>query len=146
MRTLWFYQNRHFPKGSSPFWGFAIYPGTAEFEEFAPTLLEAAGAAPFVPFKVNSQDDGSPAWRKMRAVFMFKQDEFLAAYAKRARVESTFSAVKRKFGQSVKSKTFTAQTNEILCKILAHNLTCLVLAMRALGIEPSFLASSKVPA
>jgi transposase len=110
------------------------------------TAIEAAGAAPFVPFKVNSQDDGSPAWRKMRAVFMFKQDEFLAAYAKRARVESTFSAVKRKFGQSVKSKTFTAQANEILCKILAHNLTCLVLAMRALGIEPSFLATAKAPA
>jgi transposase len=102
--------------------------------------IEAAGASPFVPFKINSSGDGSPAWRKMRAVFMFQRDEFLAAYSKRTRIESVFSAIKRKFGQNVRSKTFTAQVNEILCKLLAHNLTCLVHAMHTLGIEPSFLA------
>ncbi len=101
--------------------------------------IEAAGASPFIPFKINSQDDGSPAWRKMRAVFMFKHEDFLAAYSKRSAIESTFSAVKRKFGQSVRSKTFTAQVNEILCKVLCHNLSCLVMAMHKLGIEPSFL-------
>jgi transposase len=104
--------------------------------------IESAGASPFVPFKVNSSDDGSPAWRKMRAVFMFQRDEFLASYAKRSRVESTFSAMKRKFGQSVRSKTFTAQVNEILCKVLCHNLSCLVHAMHSLGIAPSFLGKA----
>jgi transposase len=108
------------------------------------TAIEAPGAAPFVPFKVNSQSDGSPAWRKMHAVFMFKQEEFLAAYGKRNNVESAFSAVKRKFGHAVRSKTFTAQVNEILCKALCQNLSVLVQAMHRLGIEPSFLG--KVPA
>ena len=108
------------------------------------TAIEAAGASPFIPFKVNSQGDGSPAWRKMHAVFMFKQEEFIAAYSKRSNAESTFSSVKRKFGQSVRSKTFTAQVNEILCKILCYNLSCLVHAMYKLGIEPSFLG--KAPA
>ena len=75
----------------------------------------------------------------MHAVFILKQDEFLAAYAKRNNVESTFSSVKRKFGGSVKSKTFTAQVNEILCKVLCYNLAVLALAMQQLGIEPSFL-------
>jgi transposase len=103
------------------------------------TAIESAGASPFVPFKLNSQQDGSPAWRKMHAVFVLKQDEFLAAYAKRNNVESTFSSVKRKFGGSVRSKQFTAQVNEILCKVLCYNLACLVHAMHALGIEPSFL-------
>ncbi len=103
--------------------------------------IEAAGAAPFVPFKVNSQSDGSPAWRKMHAVFMFKQEEFLAAYGKRNNIESTFSAVKRKFGHAVRSKTFTAQVNEILCKALCQNLSVLVQAMHRLGIEPSFLGT-----
>ena len=101
---------------------------------------------PFVPFKLNSQQDGSPAWRKMHAVFILKQDEFLAAYAKRNNVESTFSSVKRKFGGSVKSKTFTAQVNEILCKILCSNLTVLALAMQQLGIKPSFLGLAEVTA
>lgn len=103
------------------------------------TAIESAGASPFVPFKLNSQQDGSPAWRKMHAVFILKQDEFLSAYAKRNNVESTFSSVKRKFGGSVRSKQFTAQVNEILCKVLCYNLACLVHAMHKLGIEPSFL-------
>ena len=105
------------------------------------TAIETTGAAPFIPFKCNSQDDGSPAWRKMRAVFMFKQEEFLAAYGKRNNIESTFSAVKRKFGHAVRSKTFTAQVNEILCKALCQNLSVLVQAMHRLGIEPSFLGT-----
>jgi transposase len=102
--------------------------------------IEAAGAVPYVPFKSNSVDKGSPAWRRMYATFLYRQEEFLAHYHKRSNVESTFSAIKRKFGGSVRSKRFTAQTNEILCKILCHNLTVLVHAMHELGIEPSFAA------
>jgi len=101
--------------------------------------IEAAGAAPFIPFKVNSQDDGSPAWRKMRAVFLYKQEEFFSVYGLRSNVESAFSSVKRKFGGAVRSKKFTAQVNEILCKMLCYNLSILVHVMHKLGIEPSFL-------
>ncbi len=35
--------------------------------------IETTGAAAFIPFRVNSQSDGFAAWRKMHAVFMFKQ-------------------------------------------------------------------------
>jgi len=76
---------------------------------------------------------------------MYRSDEFLAAYHKRSNVESTFSAIKRKFGGSVRSKKYTAQVNEILCKVLCHNLSCLVHAMHELGIEPTF-APAKVAA
>jgi hypothetical protein len=48
--------------------------------------------------------------------------------------------MKRKFGGAVRSKTYVAQFNEILCTVLAYNLSCLVHAMHALGIEPSSLA------
>lgn len=46
--------------------------------------------------------------------------------------------LKAKFGSSVRSKTATAQRNEILCKVLAHNLCCLVQAFFELAIEPRF--------
>lgn len=105
------------------------------------TAIEAAGAAPFVPFKLNSQQDGSPAWRKMHAVFVLRSEEFLAAYAKRGMVESSFSAMKRKFGGSVRSKKYAAQVNEVLAKVLCYNLACLVRAMHTLGIEPSFIGT-----
>jgi transposase len=74
-------------------------------------------------------------------VFLYKQDEFLVHYHKRSNVESTFSSIKRKFGGAVQSKCFTAQVNEILCKILCHNLSMLVHAMHELGIEPTFGAA-----
>lgn len=102
------------------------------------TAIEAAGAMPFVPFKSNSKGDGSPAWRRMWGMFLLEQDRFLRHYHKRSNVESTFSALKRKLGGAVRSKNRTAQVNEILCKVLAYNLTILVHAMFELGIEPSF--------
>jgi len=37
--------------------------------------------------------------------------------------------IKAKFGDSLRSKTETAQVNEALCKILAHNVVCLIHAM-----------------
>jgi transposase len=102
------------------------------------TAIEAVGAVPFVPFKSNSRGEGSPAWRRMWAMFVLKQGEFLASYHKRSNVESVFSAIKRTLGGSVRSKKFTAQVNEVLSKILAHNLIVLVHAMHELGIDPSF--------
>jgi hypothetical protein len=46
--------------------------------------------------------------------------------------------VKRKFGDAVRSKTDVAMKNEALCKLLAHNLCCLISAWYELGIEPLF--------
>jgi transposase len=87
-----------------------------------------------------------PGRRKMHAAFVLKEEEFLAAYAKRSSVESTFSSLKRKFGPAVKSKTYTAQVNEILCKVLCHNLACLAMAMQKLDIKPAFLGLGEVMA
>lgn len=102
--------------------------------------IEAVGAVPYVPFKLNSQGDGSPAWQRMWALFTYRQDEFRAHYHARSNVEAVFSAIKRKFGAAVRSKHFAAQTNEVLCKCLVHNLAVLAHAMQALGVEATFAA------
>lgn len=77
-------------------------------------------------------------------LFWFKRDEFLKNYHRRSNVESTFSAIKRKFGGSVRSKDFVAQTNEVLCKVLAFNLTVLIQEMHERGIDPEFWTGPKV--
>ncbi len=46
--------------------------------------------------------------------------------------------IKRKFGDSVRSKTDTATVNEVLCKLLCHNLVVLIHEMYELEVEPSF--------
>jgi len=70
--------------------------------------------------------------------FAFNRQEFLGHYHKRSNVESTFSMIKAKFRDHVRSKTDVAMTNEVLCKILCHNICCLIQAMYELGIEPTF--------
>jgi transposase len=106
------------------------------------TTIEKVGAVPYIPFKSNSQGEGSAAWRRMWGLFMYRQPEFLQHYHLRSNAESTFSAMKRKFGPSVRSKNPTAQVNEVLCKALCFNLSMLVHAMFELGIEPTFFEAA----
>jgi hypothetical protein len=70
--------------------------------------------------------------------FQFNQEEYMARYHKRSNVESTFLAIKRKFGADVVRKNPTAMVNEVLCKIICHNLTCLIQEHDSLGIVPVF--------
>lgn len=53
-------------------------------------------------------------------------------------VESTFASIKRKLGDTLKSKKDTAQINELLCKIIAYNITVLIQEMYELGIKIDF--------
>jgi hypothetical protein len=46
--------------------------------------------------------------------------------------------IKRKHGDAVRSKTDVSMVNEVLCKILCHNLCCLIQEEAELGIRPQF--------
>lgn len=104
--------------------------------------IEATGGKPFIAFRGHSTSETvskrGGLWEQMYHYFMFKRDEFLSHYHKRSNVESTFSMLKRKFGDSLRSKTDTAMVNETLCKVLCHNLVVLIHEMHELGIEPVF--------
>lgn len=101
-------------------------------------VVEAVGGLPYVPFKSNSVKTGSPAWERMYHTFALRKDEFLAKYHRRSNVESTFSAMKRKFGSAVRAKTQAAQFNEVLLKCLCFNLSTLVHSIHEFGIDPDF--------
>jgi transposase len=74
--------------------------------------------------------------------FMYNRLNFMEHYHMRSNVESAFSMIKGKFGNSVRSKSDTGQVNEALCKVLCHNICCLVQAIHELGIEPTFDSES----
>jgi transposase len=97
-------------------------------------------AMPFIPFKANSSTKWttSPVWQRMYHYFAYNQRYFMERYHERSNVESTFSMIKRKFGDSLRSRTKTAQVNEALCKILCHNLCCLIQSMFEFEIKPEF--------
>ncbi len=80
----------------------------------------------------------SAIWDRMFHFYSFNQQRFMECYHKRSNVETTFSMIKSKFSDRLRSKTRTAQINEALCKVLAHNLCCVIQSIYELGIEPTF--------
>jgi hypothetical protein len=46
--------------------------------------------------------------------------------------------IKAKFGDDVLAKSDTGQVNEVLCKVIAHNLCVLIQSFYELAIDPTF--------
>jgi transposase len=107
-------------------------------------VVKSVGGQAFIPFRSNAtgKAKGSYLWTKMFHYFQYNKEEFLAHYHKRSNVESTFAAIKKKFGETLKSKNRVAQENELLCKLIAYNLTVVIHEMFELGISGKF--NSKV--
>jgi transposase len=101
------------------------------------------GGTGFIAFKSNATGGVGGLFEKAFHYFQYKRDEYLSHYHKRSNVESTFSMIKRKFGDAVRSKDDVAMVNEVLCKILCHNLCCLIQEQCELGIEAEFWADDE---
>lgn len=103
--------------------------------------VQAYGGIAYIPFKARTTGQGhgfDPLWHRMWAYYQYNRQAFMERYHKRSNVESTFSMIKRKFGGAVRSKTPTAQVNEVLCKLLCHNICVLISSIYELGLEPTF--------
>jgi DDE family transposase/SWIM zinc finger len=96
------------------------------------------GADPFIALKSNASGARGGAFREMFLLYSLHREEFLRHYHQRSNVESTFSMMKAKFGADLRSKTDTAMKNEVLCKVLAHNVCCVIQSHYELGIAPMF--------
>jgi len=115
-------------------------------------LAEWVGVEPLIPFKANTLSNEvnrirgvkNPAsWEKAYHLFSANREEFDRRYHRRSNVESVFSAIKRKFGENIRSKNKTAQVNEVLCKLIAYNLTVVVHEMFENGIAVNFSEPAK---
>ncbi len=111
------------------------------------TVAELGGTA-YIPFKKNilgksdlTSGVKGRVWRKMLHLFLFSREEFLQHYHQRSNVESTFNMIKAKFTDLVRSKDRTAQVNEVLLKILCHNIVVVIHEMNELGVTPQLQTS-----
>ncbi len=111
-------------------------------------IVDKLGGMPYIPFKKNAtgRARGSALWNKSFHYFQLHKDEFKEHYHKRSNAESTFGAIKKKFGESVKSKNRIAQENELLCKIIAYNITVLIHEMIQLNGTSDFLSFNGIQA
>lgn len=126
--------------------GFEMKEISADKAYLSATNIHASlkqGAMPYIPFKARSTGrTGGEVWAKLFHFYSFKREEFLQHYHKRSNVETTFSMIKAKFGERLRCKTETAQINEALCKVLCHNLCCVIQSMYELDITPEFWADA----
>lgn len=106
-------------------------------------LVESIGGKPFVPFKSShvavsksNKRPQSKTWTRLFHYFHLHRDEFLAHYHRRSNVETTFSMLKRVIGDTLRSKTQVAQTNEALLMVICHNIRCLIHEAFELGFVP----------
>jgi len=104
-------------------------------------LIDGFGGTAFIPFKkhVSGKPRGkNHVWRDLFYYFKLNQEEFMQHYHKRSNVETTFHMIKSKFGDLIKSRNWTAQKNELLAKVLCHNIVVLIHEMYELGIDTKF--------
>jgi transposase len=94
----------------------------------------------FIPFKSNTtgRQGGSTIWGNAYWNFKNNNGYFMEQYNGRSNVESTFSSMKKKFGDSLKSRNYTAQVNELYCMGISENITLLIRAMYLHGIDVCF--------
>jgi transposase len=103
-------------------------------------IVSKHGAIPFIPFKINAtgKAKGFAIWKAMYRYYHNHKEEFLKHYHRRSNAETVFSMIKRKQGNHLRMKTEVAQTNEILCKALVHNICVLIQEMFEAGIIIDF--------
>jgi transposase len=124
--------------------GFTINEVSADMAYSSRLNLQLAaneGSKAYIPFRKNAtgRSRGSALWSKMYHYFQINRDDFMEHYHKRSNIEATNAAIKRKFGETLKSKNPVAQVNELLAKIIAYNLTVVIHEMYENGIQPEFL-------
>jgi transposase len=101
--------------------------------------VESVGAMPFIPFKSNTLEPTEAGmWARMYHLFMYEREAFMEHYHKRSNIETAYSMIKGKFSSALRSKSDAGQMNEVLCKVLCHNICVLVQATHALGVDPTF--------
>lgn len=99
-------------------------------------FVEGKKAKVFIPFKSNAVvGTKSEVWNKLLHFYSFHQTEFHERYKNRSNVETAFSAIKLKFGENLRSFAERGQINELLAKIVCHNLSVLVRSIYELKIE-----------
>ncbi len=104
-----------------------------------------SGAMPLIPFKSNSsgRSGGSTIWKIMYQFFKTNQELFMKKYHLRSNSESGFFMIKSRFGDITTMKNETGMKNDVMCKVLAHNLCVLCQEIFLLNLDFDFAQLSK---
>jgi hypothetical protein len=86
-----------------------------------------SGGRSFTSFESNTSEPearDTSAWAQMYPYFMGSREKVLEHYHQQPNVETVYSMMKGKFGDSLRSKSDVGQSNEALCKVLCTTSAC----------------------
>ena len=94
-------------------------------------VLRNMKAYPHIPRRITSGATYERAGVKLK----FNE----SIYHQRSKVESVFSAIKRKYGSIIRSRSFESQKKEIICRLIAYNLDRQIIlsSLLIVGIQQS---------
>jgi transposase len=100
--------------------------------------IQAFGADPVIPFREIYSATRLPKSEltlRFYKQFLADPEAFFGRYRYRPLIESGISALKRKFSEALKSRDWVARVNEVLYKVLCHNIDCLIHAAIEHGLN-----------
>lgn len=99
------------------------------------------GATLFTPFHHRhlrpATSDQSP-WASAYRMFYDNFNDWFPIYHRRSLSETAFSTIKRLLDETVRSKTPVAQINELLLKVLSHNIVVIIHQIFEMDLHPFF--------
>jgi hypothetical protein len=112
------------------------------------STADSLGLQIYIPFKIDTISNevrrargtpAPPAWERAYHLFQLNREQFGAVYHQRSNVETVFSAIKRKLGEALLSKSQGARFNELLAKLLGYNIGVVIHEIYEHGIDPGSL-------
>ncbi len=102
------------------------------------------GCLPLIPFKENARSRrGEMIWTEMYNFFKKNNELFMKKYHLRSNAESGMHMIKSRFGDLTQMRDGAGAINDVLCKILCHNLCVLCQEIFLLGIDFNFAQLKK---
>lgn len=86
-------------------------------------IVDRCGS-PFIPFSkdVTGKSDGCMQWKIQFNFFKQVSSLWHNIYHQRSKVEAIFSAIKRKYGNSLRGKSRKSRNRELILRLIAYNL------------------------
>ena len=119
--------------------GDGAYAGYDNFN--AAKKWRATAYTPFHHLHVRPADSDQSAWARAYRMYYDQFDEWFPLYHRRSLVETAYSTIKRLFGETIRSKKHVAQVNELLLKVLCHNIIVLIHEIFEMDIHPFFASA-----
>jgi len=101
------------------------------------------GATPYIYFRENQTGESSPILEEAYGEYLEDITGWFREYAKRSAVETAFSMLKANFGGSTQAMTDATIRNEVLVKVVGHNILLLINGIMQYRMWPDFMPGSR---